>query len=88
MVLFGALLLAGWWLPRSPAVARDASSRPGLLSAMTQVGPLRLSLSFSALVMMGFGMSTVNIGFLLAIIVFVVVMSVQKSRKSAGSKAE
>jgi MFS family permease len=59
MVLFGALLLAGWWLPRSPAVARDASSRPGLLSAMTQVGPLRLSLSFSALVMMGFGMSTV-----------------------------
>jgi MFS family permease len=59
LILFGVLLLAGWWLPHSPTVVQDASSRPGLLSAMTRAGPVRLSLSFSALVMMGFGMSTV-----------------------------
>lgn len=59
MILFGGLLLAGWWLPRSPTVTHEASARPGLLSALTQTGPVRLSLTFSALVMMGFGMSTV-----------------------------
>jgi predicted MFS family arabinose efflux permease len=59
LILFGAVLLAGWWLPRSPVVVHDSKARPGLLSALTQTGPVRLSLTFSALLMMGFGMSTV-----------------------------
>jgi MFS family permease len=40
-------------------VTHAAQARPGLLSALTQAGPVRLSLTFSALLMMGFGMSTV-----------------------------
>jgi MFS family permease len=59
LILFGVLLLAGWWLPRSPPATREVQARPGLLSALTQAGPVRLSLTFSALLMMGFGMSTV-----------------------------
>ncbi len=59
LILFGALVLAGRLLPRSPVVAHAAAPRPGLLSVLTQTGPLRLSLTFSALLMMGFGMSTV-----------------------------
>ncbi len=59
LVLFVVLLLAGWWLPRSPVVTHATHARPGLLSAVTQAGPVRLSLTFSALLMMGFGMSTV-----------------------------
>jgi MFS family permease len=60
LILFGTLALAGWLLPRSPVVMRDATApRPGLLSVLVQPGPLRLSLTFSALLMMGFGMSTV-----------------------------
>lgn len=59
LALFGALLAAGPWLPRSPVVAHEIPSRPGLLSALTQEGPVRLSLTFSALLLMGFGMSTV-----------------------------
>jgi MFS family permease len=58
-LLFGALLIAGWWLPRSPVVTHAVQARPGLLCALTQAGPVRLSLTFSALVMMGFGMSAV-----------------------------
>jgi predicted MFS family arabinose efflux permease len=59
LILFALLVLAGWWLPRSPVVVHAAQARPGLLSALTQAGPVRLSLTFSALLMMGFGMSTV-----------------------------
>jgi MFS family permease len=59
LILFGAALLAGWWLPRSPVGIHDTKARPGLLTALTQAGPVRLSLTFSALLMMGFGMSTV-----------------------------
>ncbi len=60
LFLFAALVLAGRWLPRSPQVVPEAAApRPGLLAALTQAGPVRLSLTFSALLMMGFGMSTV-----------------------------
>ncbi|MEO8314233.1 MAG: MFS transporter [Pseudomonadota bacterium] len=59
LILFVVLALAGWWLPRSPVVVHAAQARPGLLSALTQAGPVRLSLTFSALLMIGFGMSTV-----------------------------
>lgn len=58
-LLFALVVVAGRWLPRSPAVTHDPQSRPRLLSALTQAGPVRLSLTFSALLMMGFGMSTV-----------------------------
>ena len=58
LILFAGLLIAGWWLPRSPT-AQEGTARPGLLSGLARGGPLRLSLAFSALVMMGFGMSTV-----------------------------
>jgi MFS family permease len=58
MALFGVLVAAGLLLPRAPRSA--AASRPvGLLSAWTQAGPLRLSLAFSMLLMMGFGLNTV-----------------------------
>ena len=57
MVLFAGLALAGLLLPKAP---RSPQSRPaGLLSAWTQPGPLRLSLTFGMLVMMGFGLNTV-----------------------------
>ena len=60
LILFAVLVLAGWLLPRSPVVRRNpAVPRPGLLSVVTQPGPLRVSLTFAALLMMGFGMSTV-----------------------------
>jgi MFS family permease len=60
LILFAVLVLAGWFLPRSPAVLRDSNApRPALLSVVTQPGPLRVSLAFAALLMMGFGMSTV-----------------------------
>lgn len=60
LILFGVMVLAGWFLPRSPVVLRDVSApRPALLSVVAQPGPLRVSLAFAALVMMGFGMSTV-----------------------------
>lgn len=58
MVLFGLLLVAGVLLPRSPAAAGGAQ-KVGLFSAWTQSGPLRLSLTFAMLVMMGLGVSTV-----------------------------
>jgi hypothetical protein len=63
LFLFAAVMLAGWWLPGPKAavhqVGADRVVRPGLLAVMTQPGPLRLSLTFSALLMMGFGMATV-----------------------------
>lgn len=62
--LFATVMLAGWWLPRSPVDAqrpgtRSTAARPGLLAVMTQAAPLRLALTFSALLLMGFGMATV-----------------------------
>jgi len=57
LMLFGLMALAGLLLPRAP---RSVAARPaGLLAAWTQAGPLRLSLSFGMLVMMGFGLNTV-----------------------------
>lgn len=57
LVLFGLLALAGLLLPRAP---RAPHARPaGLLAAWTQKGPLRLSLTFGMLVMMGFGLNMV-----------------------------
>lgn len=58
LVLFGLLLATCWLLPRAPRA--PASARPaGLLATWTQPGPLRLSLAFAMLVVLGFGMNTV-----------------------------
>ncbi len=59
LVLFAVLVIAGALLPRSPAAPATAAKPAGLFSAWTQRGPLRLSLAFAALVLMGFGMSNV-----------------------------
>jgi MFS family permease len=59
-LLFAALLVADWWLPRSPVVQQTARKPQGMLAAaLSQVQPVRLSLAFASLVLMGFGMSTV-----------------------------
>lgn len=58
--LFALLAVAGLWLPMpvrggplAPASARS------LLAAYGQAGPLRVALSFAALVVMGFGVNTI-----------------------------
>lgn len=60
LLLFSALVLAAFLLPR-PVRNAAAASRPrvSLLGAWTQPGPLRLSLTFGMLIMMGFGLNTV-----------------------------
>jgi len=60
LLLFTALLATSWALPRPPALPA-APVRPsvGLLDAWTKPGPLRLALTFSMLVLIGFGMSNV-----------------------------
>ncbi|HMA11696.1 MAG TPA: MFS transporter, partial [Steroidobacteraceae bacterium] len=60
LVLFAALVVAGFMLPRPPRPPAGAGqARAGLLSAWTEPGPLRLSLTFGMLVVMGFGLNTV-----------------------------
>ncbi len=58
--LFAVLVVAGFALPkpvRGSAAPRAASA--SLLSAYTQAAPLRVALTFAALVIMGFGVNTV-----------------------------
>src|SRR5690606_9096789 len=57
--LFAVLVATMWMLPRAPLLARGRMQFKGLFSAWTQPGPLRLSLSFALLIVVGFGMSTV-----------------------------
>lgn len=61
-LVHGALWLvmafAGLLLP-SPAAPPRHGPRPSLLAAYAQPGPLRVALSFAALVIMGFGVNTV-----------------------------
>lgn len=59
LVMFLALLVAGFALPQPSRPAPMGRLRAGLLDAWTQPGPLRLSLTFGTLVMMGFGLNTV-----------------------------
>jgi hypothetical protein len=58
LALFAALALTSPLLPRAPASAGVGRSA-GLFAAWGQSGPLRLSLTFAALVVMGFGLTTV-----------------------------
>lgn len=59
LALFGLLLATSWLLPRAPATPRRGARPARLLETWTQPGPLRLSLAFATLVVMGFGMNTV-----------------------------
>lgn len=60
LILFAALAASCWLLPRAPAIDPLQARRPvGLFSAWTQPGPLRLALTFAALVLIGLGMSSV-----------------------------
>ncbi|MET0293307.1 MAG: MFS transporter [Steroidobacteraceae bacterium] len=58
--LFALLIVAGFTLPQPvrPAAAPPGGSR-SLLAAYSQPGPLRVALTFAALVVMGFGVNTV-----------------------------
>jgi MFS family permease len=56
--LFFALALLGLLLPR-PARATSRRTPVSLLAAYTQTGPLRIALTFGAVVVMGFGTSIV-----------------------------
>jgi MFS transporter, DHA1 family, inner membrane transport protein len=58
-VMFAVLAVAGLLLPVPAAAARTAAGRPGLLSTYAQPGPLRVALTFGALVVMGLGTNTV-----------------------------
>lgn len=58
LMLFAALALASPLLPRVAASAR--TTRPaGLFAVWTQPGPLRISLAFAMLIMIGFGTTTI-----------------------------
>lgn len=59
LVLFGLLVATMWMLPRAPAAPRGRMRLAELFSAWKEPGPLRLSLSFALLIVVGFGMSTV-----------------------------
>lgn len=58
LALFAVLAFTSPLLPRAPArPARVAGA--GMFAVWTQAGPLRLSMTFAMLIVMGFGMSTV-----------------------------
>ncbi len=59
MGLFAVLALTSPLLPRVPDAVARAGRPAGLFSVWTQAGPLRLSLTFATLIVMGFGMTTV-----------------------------
>jgi MFS family permease len=58
-MMFCLLAASSGLLPRAPAVPTGGGPRAGLLSAWREPGPLRLSLTFAMLGVMGFGLSTV-----------------------------
>jgi len=57
--LFLVLAVAGLWLPRPARAPAARASARSLLAAYTEPGPLRVALTFAALVIMGFGVNTV-----------------------------
>jgi predicted MFS family arabinose efflux permease len=59
MGLFAVLALSSPLLPRAAAATVGRTSPAKLFSAWGQSGPLRLSLAFAALIVMGFGLTTV-----------------------------
>jgi len=59
LMLFAVLALTSPLLPHVQGAPRAGGKRAGLLDAWTQGGPLRLSLAFAALIVIGFGATTV-----------------------------
>jgi predicted MFS family arabinose efflux permease len=59
LLLFALLAVTSPLLPHVPVVARAGVQPAGLFATWTQAGPLRLSLTFAALVVIGFGATTV-----------------------------
>lgn len=59
MSLFAVLALTSPLLPRAPAAPIGRVRSANLFAAWGQSGPLRLSLTFAALIVMGFGLTTV-----------------------------
>lgn len=57
--LFALLAATMWMLPRAPSKPSGRLSLRSLFAPWTQSGPLRLSLSFALLIVVGFGMSTI-----------------------------
>jgi len=58
-LLFLAIAGAGVLLPQPPRVAAPRARFSSLLAAYAESGPLRVALTFAALVIMGFGVNTV-----------------------------
>jgi hypothetical protein len=59
LALFALLAITSPLLPHAPAAARAAAKPAGLFEIWTQSGPLRLSLAFAALIVIGFGVTTI-----------------------------
>ncbi len=59
MMLFAVLALASPLLPRVPAMPSGGVQRAGLFEVWTQGGPLRVSLAFAMLIVIGFGATTI-----------------------------
>lgn len=59
LALFALLAVTSPLLPHAQVASRDAGRRAGLFDAWSQAGPLRLSLAFAALIVIGFGTTTV-----------------------------
>jgi predicted MFS family arabinose efflux permease len=58
-ILWSLLVGAALFLPKPVAAPPSQLPPPSLLAAYTQSGPLRVALTFAALVIMGFGVNTV-----------------------------
>jgi MFS family permease len=58
-LLFGGMAIAGLWLPRPARVSLPRATFRTLLATYAEPGPLRVALTFAALVIMGFGVNTV-----------------------------
>lgn len=59
MMLFAVLALASPLLPRAPAAPAGVMQRAGLFAVWAQSGPLRVSLAFAMLIVIGFGATTI-----------------------------
>ncbi|HTQ37084.1 MAG TPA: MFS transporter [Steroidobacteraceae bacterium] len=59
LVLFALLAASSPLLPRAPRAHAGTARHAGLFAAWGQRGPLRLSLTFATLIVMGFGVTTI-----------------------------
>jgi predicted MFS family arabinose efflux permease len=59
LAMFAVLAVASPLLPHAPAAAAAGVKPAGLFDTCTQAGPLRLSLAFAMLIVIGFGTTTI-----------------------------